>query len=57
MDKRRCGVEVFARVTGFFRPVEAWNKGKQEEFKERRHYEAEERCENPKEGIKVPNVY
>ncbi len=27
--------EVFSRVSGYFRPVSQWNKGKQEEFLER----------------------
>jgi hypothetical protein len=27
--------EVFSRVSGYFRPVKQWNKGKQEEFLER----------------------
>lgn len=31
-------VEVYSRVVGYFRPVEQWNKGKQEEFKERKEY-------------------
>jgi ribonucleoside-triphosphate reductase len=30
--------EVYSRVCGFFRPVQQWNKGKKEEFKERREY-------------------
>ena len=38
MDK--CGekCEVYSRVTGYFRPVANWNKGKQEEFKDRKTY-------------------
>ena len=38
MDK--CGekCEVYSRVTGYFRPVSNWNKGKQEEFKDRKTY-------------------
>ena len=38
MDK--CGekCEVYSRVTGYFRPVSAWNKGKKEEFKDRKVY-------------------
>jgi len=28
--------EVYSRVVGYFRPVDQWNKGKQEEFRERR---------------------
>lgn len=27
--------EVYSRVVGYFRPVQNWNKGKQQEFKER----------------------
>lgn len=29
--------EVYSRVVGFFRPVSSWNKGKQEEFAERKY--------------------
>ena len=31
-------VEVYSRVVGYFRPVNQWNKGKQEEFHQRRAY-------------------
>jgi len=31
-------VEVFSRVTGFFRPVQDWNRGKAEEFGDRKTY-------------------
>ena len=36
----KCGekCEVYSRVTGYFRPVANWNKGKQEEFKDRKVY-------------------
>lgn len=36
----RCDsrTEVYSRVCGFFRPVQQWNKGKREEFKERREF-------------------
>ena len=36
----KCGekCEVYSRVTGYFRPVANWNRGKQEEFKERKTY-------------------
>ena len=37
-DKCTQPVEVYARVCGFFRPVQQWNRGKQEEFKERLNY-------------------
>ena len=38
-------VEVFSRVTGFFRPVQSWNEGKTEEFKDRKVYAMEEGIE------------
>ncbi len=38
MEKSKCTVEVFSRVTGFFRPVQSWNKGKTEEFKDRKTF-------------------
>lgn len=41
MSESKCNVEVFARVTGFFRPVQSWNKGKAEEFKDRCKYNIE----------------
>ena len=28
--------EVYSRVSGYFRPVNQWNKGKREEFAERK---------------------
>lgn len=31
--------EVYARVCGFMRPVQQWNKGKKEEFKDRRMFD------------------
>jgi len=35
-----CGkpTEVYSRITGYYRPVSNWNKGKAEEFKERKLY-------------------
>ncbi len=30
--KKRIPVEVYSRVVGYYRPVNQWNKGKQEEF-------------------------
>lgn len=30
--------EIFSRVSGYYRPVQNWNKGKQEEFKERKTF-------------------
>lgn len=36
----RC--EVYSRVSGYFRPVNQWNKGKQEEERERVKYKIPE---------------
>ena len=35
---KKCGekTEVYSRVCGYFRPVSNWNKGKKEEFKDRK---------------------
>lgn len=37
----KCGAEteVYSRVVGYFRPVKNWNRGKQEEFKDRKAFE------------------
>ena len=46
---RKVPVEVYSRVVGYYRPVQQWNKGKQEEFSERTImkviYKPEVRCE------------
>jgi ribonucleoside-triphosphate reductase len=36
----KCGAEteIYSRVVGYFRPVSQWNKGKAEEFKERKTF-------------------
>lgn len=36
----KCGAkcEVYSRVCGYFRPVTNWNKGKKEEFRERKTF-------------------
>lgn len=51
--KPKCKVEVYSRVTGFFRPVDSWNKGKQAEFNDRKMYKEVEswQKDNPKETV------
>lgn len=51
--------EVYSRIVGYFRPVQRWNIGKKEEFKDRFEYsevkslqhefigDAEEACTEP----------
>ena len=45
-DEHVCGckTEVYSRVTGYYRPVQNWNKGKQEEFKERKRFIVNRNC-------------
>ncbi len=40
MEKKELKVqaEIYSRVAGYFRPVNQWNKGKQEEFSQRLEY-------------------
>ena len=39
----KCGAEteVYSRVTGYFRPVKNWNRGKRQEFQDRKTYSTE----------------
>lgn len=36
--EKKVPVEVYSRVVGYFRPVNQWNKGKKEEFNERKEF-------------------
>ena len=36
--EKKIPVEVYSRVVGYFRPVNQWNKGKQEEFDLRQEF-------------------
>ena len=38
MSKCQGKTEVYSRVVGFCRPIQEWNKGKKEEFKDRVTY-------------------
>lgn len=40
-----CGMptECYSRVCGYFRPVANWNKGKKEEFKDRKTFIVKEK--------------
>ncbi len=44
-----CGerAEVYSRITGYYRPVQNWNEGKSQEYKNRRIYEMENSREMP----------
>ena len=53
-----CGerTEVYSRITGYYRPVQNWNDGKAQEFKDRREYDfatSKLTHEGPKTTIQV----
>lgn len=37
-DKRKVVCEVYSRIVGYLRPTQNWNKGKLQEFKDRKTY-------------------
>ena len=39
--KRKVPCEVYSRIVGYLRPVQNWNKGKKQEFSDRRPYKAQ----------------
>ncbi|HNW05486.1 MAG TPA: anaerobic ribonucleoside-triphosphate reductase [archaeon] len=42
LESKRQKCEVYSRVVGFVRRVDAWNYGKQAEFKDRKLFKVEE---------------
>ncbi len=36
--------EVYSRIVGYLRPVQQWNEGKKQEFKERKEYDLPKEC-------------
>ena len=56
MKNQKCVTEVFSRVTGFFRPVQTWNKGKSEEFKDRKKYCIDGVMERNEESFIAENI-
>ena len=46
--KQRTRCEVYSRVVGYLRPVEQWNEGKREEFKDRVNFDKKSK---PKEQL------
>ena len=52
-----CGhkTEVYSRITGYYRPVQNWNDGKAQEFKDRKTYVIDTHPSNYCASCKVPN--
>jgi len=44
--QRRVPCEVYSRIVGYLRPIQNWNKGKRQEFKERKTYRVEVEVES-----------
>jgi len=40
-EKNRTECEVYSRVVGYLRPVNQWNRGKQQEFSDRKTFEVD----------------
>ena len=38
--EKRQKTEVYSRVVGYLRPVSQWNRGKREEFRQRKTFKA-----------------
>ena len=53
MEEENCGKEcqVYSRVVGYFRPVQMWNDGKREEFRERLEFNQKKALEK-----ELPNL-
>lgn len=53
MEEEKCGMEcqVYSRVVGYFRPVQNWNNGKREEFRERLEFNEKKALEK-----ELPNL-
>ena len=45
MSKCDARCEVYSRVVGYLRPVQNWNLGKTEEFRERKVYNVQKALE------------
>lgn len=45
-SSKKVPVETYSRVVGYYRPVNQWNKGKQEEFAMRKEFSPEKITES-----------
>lgn len=51
--KERTKCEVYSRIVGYLRPVDQWNIGKKEEFKERKVFKIPEVSNARKSGGRI----
>ena len=45
LESKRTECEVYSRFVGYLRPVKQWNKGKQQEFSDRKMFKIMEKKE------------
>ena len=50
MTERKIKTEIYSRISGYFRPVQQWNKGKQSEFNERKYLDVNKALQMPENG-------
>jgi len=43
LEEQRTKCEVYSRVVGYMRPVKQWNRGKQQEFADRKVFNIKEK--------------
>ena len=43
IEEKRTKCEIYSRVVGYLRPVSQWNRGKQQEFGDRKEFELKEK--------------
>lgn len=46
-EEMRTKCEIYSRVVGYYRPTNAWNKGKVEEFKDRKEFDEKTSINSP----------
>ncbi len=57
-EKKECPVcgkktEVYSRITGYYRPIQNWNDGKAQEFRDRLEYDIEKSYANEHEAVQI----
>ncbi len=43
IEEKRTKCEIYSRVVGYMRPVNQWNRGKQQEFSDRKLFDMKEK--------------
>ena len=54
-DARGADCEVYARIVGYYRAVRNWNKGKREEYKERKMF-SQTSCGSLRRGLQASDA-